>query len=294
MIILKHTSDCKDGIISNHDEVKDLCEAIRIDQFQNTPSQRIFVWSGFGNQISPNLFNEDNWQKNFVCLFSNQETWPWKYKFSESDSDQIGNQNLINALNSPLVNIIASLRIRNFQADDSFQGSLEWFESIIPFLNVEYYESMIIIDHIMNSLCLAKEVGINLFLEKISLIVCNDPISSITLTPQLHRDGAYGYLESAIVSFYSEQITPHSSTLFLPDFDMESASKLKPITAEKLNSQFPDTTAYSLSSGNLAIFSGKLAKDGSKSDLRGALHISPEGFFPTRRLAFLFRSKISY
>lgn len=293
MIILKNTTDYKDGVISNHDEVKDLCEAIRSAQFQNTPSQRIFVWSGFGREISTDFLNEDNWQQNFVGLFSNQEIWPWKYKFTASESDQLGNLNLMKALSSPSVNIIASLRIRDFQSNDPFQGSLEWFEEIIPYLNDEYYESKILIDRIIHSLQVAKEVGINLLLEKLSLMVCNDPDNSITLTPQLHRDGAYGYLESAIVSFYSERITPNSSTLFLPNFDLEAASHLKPITAEKLIKQFPGTIAYSLASGSLAIFSGKLANDGSKSDLRGALHISPEGFVPTRRLALLFRSKIS-
>jgi hypothetical protein len=293
MIKLKHTVDCEHDAISNYKNVIELYDVMRNTQNQEVESQKIFVWTGFGSQISDESFENSNWQRNFVGLFSDQEMWPWKFKFAKSEADQFGNKNLLKALGHPSKNVIASLRIRNFESDDSFQGSPGWFDEIIPYLNDEYNESMVLIDHIIYSLHAAREAGINLFLEKISLIVSNDPNNSITLTPNLHRDGAYGHLESATVSFYSKRITPNSSTLFFPDFDFDAASHLKPITAEKLNNQFPNTLAYSLASGNLAIFSGKLGNDGSKSDARGALHMSPEGFFSTRRLVLLFRSEIS-
>lgn len=292
MIEFKQIIDGVHGVISSHVDVREFSESMRNTQHHDLDSQRIFVWSDFGSQISTELFEYSHWQQNFVGLFSNQEIWPWKFKFTNTDSDQLGNQDLIEALGDSRKNIIASLRIRAFDSDDPFQGSVEWFDEIVPYLNDEYNESMVLIGHIIQSLRAAKEIGINLFLEKISLMVSNNPNNSITLTPHLHRDGAYGHLESAIVSFYSECITPNSSTLFFPDFDFEAVSHLKPITAEKLNNQFPNTLGYSLASGNLAIFSGKLAIDGSKSDARGALHMSPEGFFPTRRLVFLFRSDI--
>ena len=293
MIQFKQTIDCEHGAISNHIDVRELSESMRNTQHQKVDSQRIFVWSGFGSRISAELFEDSNWQQNFVGLFGDQEMWPWKFKFASSESDQLGNQDLIEALGSPLTNIIASLRIRAFDSDDPFQGSVEWFDEVVPYLSDEYNESMVLIGHIIQSLRAAREVGINLFLEKISLMISNDPQNSITLTPHLHRDGAYGHLESAIVSFYSGRSTPNSSTLFFPDFDFEAVSHLKPITAEKLNNQFSNILGYSLASGNLAIFSGKLANDRSKSDARGALHMSPEGFFSTRRLVLLFKSNIS-
>lgn len=292
MINFKYPLDCAHSAISNHEDVRDFYESMRSTKNQKTQSQKIFVWSGFGSEISAELFESNNWPKNFIGLFSDQEMWPWKFKFARNESDRLGNLGLMEALESSSLDTIASLRIRHFDSDDPFQGSLEWFGEIVPYLPDEYSESKILICRIIESLRVAKEVGINLFLEKISLIISCDPDNSVTLTPQLHRDGAYGHLESAIVSFYSEGNTPHSSTLFFPDFDFEAASALKPITAEIINQQFPNTTAYSLASGSLAIFSGKVASDGSKSDTRGALHMSPEGFFPTRRLVLFFRSKI--
>lgn len=290
MTIFKYIAECEHDLISNHTKVEELYESI---QNQNTSSQKIFIWTDFGNKKLDRLFENNMWQKNFVSLFGNQEMWPWKFKFESNESDRLGNQELIEAFDSGSKDIIASLRIRNFESDDQFQGSLAWFEEITPYLNNEYTESMMLLGHITESLRAAKKVGINLFLEKISLIIGSDPDNSITLTPHLHRDGAYGHLESSIVSFYSERNTPHSSTLFFPDFDFEAASALKPITAQIINKQFPGTVAYSLESGSLAIFSGKIAGDGSKSDTRGALHMSPEGFFLTQRLVLLFRSKIS-
>lgn len=293
MINFKSITDCTHNTISNSVDVRELYESMRSIQNQDEQSQKIFIWSGFGKNISTDLFQKRNWPQNFVRLFGNQEMWPWKFKSAKDESDRLGNQDLIKALKFSSQDIIASLRIRGFDSDDPFQGSVEWLEEIIPYLNDECPESNIFIRQIIQSLSVAKKAGINLFLEKISLIICCDPQNPITLTPHLHRDGAYGHLESSIVSFYSERTTTHSSTLFFPDFDFEAAASLKPITAEILNKHFSNKTAYSLTSGSLAIFSGKLASDGSKSDTRGALHMSPEGFFSTRRLVLLFRSKIS-
>lgn len=293
MIICKHTSDSQHGAFQCQEDVNELSKFIRNACIKKEDFQKVFVWSGFGGQISAKLFQESNWQQSFVGLFGNQRMWPWKYKFSKTDKDQIGNQDLMEALKNPSKSFIASLRIRQFESDDLFQGSPEWFEEIAPYLNADYYQCKVLIDHIIQSILIAKKLGIKLYLEKISLMASFDTNDSITLTPHLHRDGAYGHLESAIVSFYSESITPNSSTLFFPDFNFEAASHLKPITAEKLKEQFDKATGYSLASGSLAIFSGKRAKDGAKSDTRGALHMSPEGFFPTRRLALLFRSNIS-
>jgi|GEM_PF-6366505 len=293
MIKFNYTIDCERGKISNHNDVKEFSESMLSIQHLNDNSQQIFVWSGFGSEIPAELFDNSTWPQNFVGLFGNQEIWPWKFKFTRDEPDHLGNQELFDALASPSRDVLASLRIRDFNSDDKFQGSLEWFDDITEYLNDEYSDGMVVIGHIIKSLRIAREAGITLFLEKISLIVNCDPNNSITLTPHLHRDGAYGHLESSIVSFYSERTTPHSSTLFFPDLNFETASHLKPITAEKICINFPSVSAYSLKSGSLAIFSGKLGNDGSKSDLRGALHMSPEGFFPTRRIVFLFRSKIS-
>lgn len=294
MINFDYTRNRKHHLISNHESIFELYHSIQNTSSLNNSDQKIFVWSGFGDKIPVGLFNNTNWQQNFVGLFSDQEMWPWKFKYSKTESDQMGNQTLIDSLNSNESNLIASLRIRGFESEDSFQGSLEWFEKITPYLNSHYVESMLLIEQIIQSMRSAKNAGINLLLEKISLIANPNPNNSITLSPHLHRDGAYGYLESAVVSFYSERITPNASTLFFPDFDFERAQHLKPITAEILNNNFLSTSAYSLASGSLAVFSGKLAKDGSKSDSRGALHMSPEGFFPTCRLVLLFRSSILY
>ncbi len=294
MINLKPIVEGTDSVISQYSDLMHFSNSLRISEHQKISSQKIFVWSGFGNAISNNLFEKDTWLQNFVGLFSNQEMWPWKFKFAGDEFDQLGNQDLIEALGPNARNMIASLRIRAFDSTDQFQGSVDWFDEVVPYLKNEYNESMELINHVIESLRATREMGINLLLEKISIIINSDPNNSITLTPHLHRDGAYGHMESSIVSFYSEQITPHSSTLFFPDFDFEAASHLKPVTAEKITNQFPNTTAYSVNSGSLAIFSGKLARDGSKDDTRGALHISPEGFFPTRRLMLLFRSNISY
>lgn len=287
------TIDCAHSAISNHKDVRELYDLIRGKQHQKANSQSIFVWNGFGTEISPKFFESNTWQQNFVGMFNNQEMWPWKFKLTSSEPDRLGNKELIKALSTSPQNLIASLRIRSFDSDDLVQGSVEWFDKIVPYLNNKYQESIELLALIVKSIRAAKEVGINLLLEKISLIINNDPINSITLTPHLHRDGAYGHLESSTVSFYSERTTPHSSTLFFPDFDFESVSHLKPITAMTINKECPNTLAYSIASGDLAIFSGKMASDGQKCDTHGALHMSPEGFFPTRRLLLLFRSNIS-
>jgi hypothetical protein len=292
MINIRHTIDSTNIAISNHKELSEFSESMRNSTYQEADTQKIFVWSDFGSQISAGLFENNTWLQDFVRLFGDQEMWPWKYKSAKEESDRMGNQDLIEALGDSPQDMIASLRIRNFDSDDSFQGSPAWFDEIIPFLNDEYKEVKELIKQITQNLRAASKEGIFLYLEKVSILINCDPENSITLTPHLHRDGAYGHLESAIVSFYSDNITPHSSTLFFPEFDFEAAASLKPITAEVINHRFPNTTGYSLLPGSLAIFSGKIASDGSKSDTRGALHMSPEGFFPTRRLVLLFRAEI--
>ena len=291
MISFRSILDYENDIFSIHEDVNEMSERMQAVREGEPQSDKVYVWSGFGSLTSNRVFRENAWLKDFVGLFSDEEMWPWKYRLAINESDRTGNKELIEVLESNrLKSIIASLRIRNFDSGDRFRGSIEWFEEIFPYLNNEYYASRALVDSVVESLLAAREAGIHLYLEKISLIVNQDPQNPITLTPHLHRDGAYGYLESAIVSYYSEHDSPNASTLFFPNFDFDTFSHLKPITADTLIKYFPNATAYKVDSGGLAIFSGKMSDDGTKSDERGALHMSPEGFFSTRRLVLLFRS----
>ncbi len=183
-------------------------------------------------------------------------------------------------------NLVFTNVIRTFGDVDSSLGSAEWLSAFLGQIPSSPFSDALAA--LLSFFEVAAEQQLYFCIEKIAGCVNSREEPSATLTPHAHRDGNYGYLESVVLPIYSRTRFPMSSTLYLPTVNFEALGALKPLTADKLVKLPAGVAAYACQAGDLAVFSGKKAR-GEKDDRVGALHISPEDFINTERLALLIR-----
>lgn len=234
--------------------------------------------------ISDQLTSSPTWLAESVKTLD-RKCGGWWYRTPRMNESTCDTGRLLEEL-AARSNVVFTSLIRSFDDTQSIKGSVEWLESVIegepPTPLMQAFAAILVLFKTVN------KFGLHAYVEKIAGCLSTHETRYVTLTPQAHRDGNYGYLESAVLSLYSSTRYPMSSPIFLPTVDWESMSALKPVTAEKLVANVPGLTGYAGRTGDLLVFSGK--NTGAMRDDRcGALHISPEGFLSTERISFLIR-----
>lgn len=269
-----------------------------IDEALSTSSQRpaVLLWSeAMKTPALQEAMSDTNWPIDFYDSFANNDAWNWDltddYGKKTASSETIRHRlKQATGTEQPATgNVIATLKIRDYQATNREIGRPDWFAKQLPGLRSGL--GKLVLETLTEKLQIAERSSRNLFLvEEISLILTKDSTRPpATLTPTLHSDKYYAERETAITSIMEPGFDIFGGAVFVLGKTMSEIWQHRPIDLEKVFSLFPVQNLFSPNSGDIAIYDGMISADGAENRGLGVPHISPDFPGRTARIVILMR-----
>ena len=174
-------------------------------------------------------------------------------------------------------NVIASLPLRGYEERDSDIGGLEWWREAAEPDGPRASPGNAFVRALLALLAQASETGSSLFVEQISMIIAKHPAGPLaTLTPTLHSDLHYGPYSAAVASLLEPGWPNQRGTIFAPTIDMAAIERLGSITVDSIATALPGVPLVATGCGDVCVYGGMVASDGSTDPRNGVPHMSPD------------------
>ncbi|CAN7427678.1 hypothetical protein LJR231_002772 [Phyllobacterium sp. LjRoot231] len=294
----KDTNFGKNGTIVGSSSLLEIAEYDRNTSPDSRPS--ILIWRGaLLNDAIREWLISSSWPLSCFNSFSTDKRWEWTVT-NDQQIESVDKADIIRQItsaspsadNAAQGNIIATLKIRDYeQRDDYVGGSSWWRECLDKKQNIDlgfgHDLAMMLMQQLENA---SRVANTTLVVEQISMVLAKDPTKPLaTLTPTLHSDSYYGARESAICSLTERGFNRFGGAVFLPSYNMDELWHQRPIDMEKLQFLFKDTEMFHPSSGDVAIYDGMINGAGIQDRSLGVPHISPDIPGLSSRLVVLMR-----
>jgi hypothetical protein len=256
---------------------------------------RLMVWQGaFDNAVIHAAMARSDWPIRLVSAMALGRDWPWRaekgsYGPVDSQSEAIEALSSSCGVRGPAQrNLLLSLKIREFDDRVSEVGGLDWWKTRPGRLRGSDDFPASLVQQIVVVLGELRQLGAEVFVEQLSIVLnkdINEPLCSIT--PTVHTDAYAGKWGASVSSLLEDGHNPHGGAVFLPTCVMVELDPLRPITMDKLRSDFPGVPVLTTGTGDMLIFDGMIDRSGASDRCNGVPHISAD--IPGRgaRLALL-------
>ena len=278
-------------------EVGDTAAVLRDEMTPGRTRPRFLVWRGaLLSEPIYEAFRDPRWPMRIFQAMSRKDGWDWRVRTMTDgqpvNDDRAAEMAIVRASGlkgPPAGNVLASVEIRDYQDHGSWHGGLEWWREK-DFGSVEDSFVRELIARICDVLERAKQESINLYIEKLSIVLGKDAAAPLaTHLPLLHSDMYYGVRETAICAITERGFNPHGAGIFLPTLNMETLSALGPLYIDDIYAILDGYPIVQTGSGDLIMYDGMIGQDGSVSEKNGVPHISPDVAGKSSRLTLLMR-----
>jgi hypothetical protein len=284
-------SSIEDGVVLVRSDPNDLVGAMR----GSDDAWRLMIWHGaFDNPVIQMAMASPDWPIRLVSAMALGRDWPWRaekgsYGPVETQSEAIAALSSSSGVHgAPRRNLLLTLKLREFDDHVSEVGGLEWWKSRSKRLRGadEFPASLIrqFIEVLEQLHCLGAEV----FVERLCIVLNKDITEPLcSLTPTVHTDAYAGKWGASVSSLLEHGHNPNGGALFLPTCDMAELDPMRPITMEKLSTDFAAVPVLATGTGDMFIFDGMIDRSGAADRSNGLPHVSADTPGSGARLALL-------
>jgi hypothetical protein len=284
-------SSIEEGVVLVRSDPNDLVSAMRGSE----DAWRLMIWHGaFDNPVIHAAMARSDWPIRLVSAMALGRDWPWRaekgsYGPVDTQSEAIEALTSSSGVDgAPRRNLLMTLKIRDFDDRASELGGLEWWKSRSKRLRgIDDFPASFI-RQIIEVLEQLHNLGAEVFVEQLSIVLNKDvaePLCSIT--PTVHTDAFAGKWGASVSSLLEHGHNPNGGALFLPTCVMRELDPLRPITMEKLTSDFSAVPLLAAGTGDMFIFDGMIDRSGVGDRSNGVPHVSADRSGSGARLALL-------
>jgi hypothetical protein len=280
-----------DGVILVRSAPADLVETMRGPD----DAWRLMVWRGaFDNPVIRAAMSRSDWPVRLVSAMALGRDWPWRaekgsYGPVESQSEAMtALSSSSGASGAAHRNLVLTLKIREFDDRASEVGGLAWWRSRATRLRGADAFPISLVQQIISVLDELHVLGADVFVEQLSIVLNKDgdePLCSIT--PNVHTDAYAGKWGASVSSLLEDGLNPNGGAVFLPTCTMTELDPLRPISMEKLVSDFQSVPALATGTGDMFVFDGMIDRSGVSGRGNGVPHVSADAPGKGARLAIL-------
>lgn len=248
------------------------------------PAAPMVVWRGaFGDPALASLMSSPRWPIEVLRALPPGDRWPWTVD-GHDGGPSTHHPDVTRRVGAATgcqgdapENVIASLPLRAYEARDGDIGGLEWWREAAEAHGRVALPGNALVRALLALLGQASEVGSSLFVEQISMIIAKRPAGPLaTLTPALHSDLHYGPHSAAVVSLVEPGLPNQRGTIFAPTIDMASVVHLGAISVDTISTALPGVPVVATGCGDVCVYGGMVASDGSTDPRNGVPHLSPD------------------